>query len=152
MGPVQVDILKRGSTPLVLTERKEHLEYFANKLRGFAKNVVVLQGGMSQKARTEIYSKLSNLGESEERVIVATGRYAGEGFDYSKLDTLFLTMPISWRGTLKQYVGRLHRSHQGKETVRVYDYVDNSVAMLRRMFAKRIKGYKSLGYTIEEHA
>jgi superfamily II DNA or RNA helicase len=144
--------LEKGSTPLVLTERKEHLEYFANRLRGFAKNIVVLQGGMSQKAHTEMYSKLSNLGESEERVILATGRYAGEGFDYSKLDTLFLTMPISWRGTLKQYVGRLHRGHPGKETIRVYDYVDDNVAMLRRMFSKRIRGYKSLGYTIEEHA
>jgi superfamily II DNA or RNA helicase len=144
--------LEKGFTPLVLTERKEHLENLANRLRGFAKNIVVLQGGMSQKARTKMYSKLSNLGESEERVILATGRYAGEGFDYSKLDTLFLTMPISWRGTLKQYVGRLHRSHQGKETIRVYDYVDDNVAILRRMFSKRIKGYKSLGYTIEEHA
>jgi len=144
--------LERGSTPLVLTERKEHLEYFANRLSGFAKNIIVLQGGMSQRARTEMYSKLSNLGECEERIILATGRYAGEGFDYSKLDTLFLTMPISWRGTLKQYVGRLHRSHQGKETIRVYDYVDDNVAMLRRMFGKRIKGYKSLGYTIEEYA
>jgi superfamily II DNA or RNA helicase len=144
--------LEKGSTPLVLTERKEHLENLANRLRGFAKNIIVLQGGMSQKARTKMYSKLSNLGESEERVILATGRYAGEGFDYSKLDTLFLTMPISWRGTLKQYVGRLHRSHQGKETIRVYDYVDDNVAILRRMFSKRIKGYKSLGYTIEEHA
>jgi DNA polymerase IIIc chi subunit len=117
--------LEKGFTPLVLTERKEHLENLANRLRGFAKNIVVLQGGMSQKARTKMYSKL---------------------------DTLFLTMPISWRGTLKQYVGRLHRSHQGKETIRVYDYVDDNVAILRRMFSKRIKGYKSLGYTIEEHA
>jgi DNA polymerase IIIc chi subunit len=117
--------LEKGFTPLVLTERKEHLENLANRLRGFAKNIVVLQGGMSQKARTKMYSKL---------------------------DTLFLTMPISWRGTLKQYVGRLHRSHQGKETIRVYDYVDDNVAILRRMFSKRIKWYKSLGYTIEEHA
>jgi superfamily II DNA or RNA helicase len=88
--------------------------------------------------------------DAEPRVIVATGSCIGEGFDDAKLDTLFLAWPISWKGTLQQYVGRLHRMHANKKVVRVYDYVDNQVPMLARMFAKRVRGYKSLGYDIEE--
>jgi len=82
-------------------------------------------------------------------VILATGRYAGEGFDVPRLDALFLAMPISWRGTLQQYVGRLHRTYAGKREVQVYDYVDGSVPMLRRMLAKRLRGYQALGYTTD---
>ena len=81
-------------------------------------------------------------------MILATGSYIGEGFDDSRLDTLFLTMPISWRGTLQQYVGRLHRIHHGKRIVRVYDYVDSNVLMLARMYARRLKGYSAIGYRI----
>ena len=81
--------------------------------------------------------------------ILATGSYIGEGFDDPRLDTLFLTMPISWRGTLQQYVGRLHRIHDGKKVVQVYDYVDSAVPMLARMFEKRLKGYRAIGYEME---
>jgi superfamily II DNA or RNA helicase len=88
----------------------------------------------------------------QPRVILATGSYIGEGFDDPKLDTLFLVMPISWRGTLQQYVGRLHRLHEGKRIVQVYDYVDASVPMLGRMFQKRLKGYNIIGYRIEPSA
>jgi superfamily II DNA or RNA helicase len=87
--------------------------------------------------------------QDEQRVIVATGRYAGEGFDDARLDTLFLAMPISWRGTLQQYVGRLHRARAGKHEVRVYDYVDRNMPVLARMFAKRLKGYRAMGYLTE---
>jgi superfamily II DNA or RNA helicase len=87
--------------------------------------------------------------EKKERLVLATGRYLGEGFDDSRLDTLFLVMPISWRGALAQYVGRLHRDHDGKRDVIVYDYVDAAVPMLARMAAKRAKGYKALGYKLE---
>ena len=87
--------------------------------------------------------------DGEERLVLATGRYLGEGFDDSRLDTLFLTMPISWKGTLAQYVGRLHREHQGKSEVVVYDYIDTAVPVLTRMAAKRQAGYRSLGYAIE---
>ncbi|MEQ6335403.1 hypothetical protein [Sphingobium sp. MK2] len=85
----------------------------------------------------------------EERLILATGRYIGEGFDDDRLDTPFLTMPISWKGTLAQYVGRMHRRHAGKTDVQVYDYVDDAVPMLSRMAAKRQVGYRALGYSIE---
>jgi superfamily II DNA or RNA helicase len=84
----------------------------------------------------------------QERLILATGRYLGEGFDDSRLDTLFLTMPISWKGTLAQYVGRLHREHQGKREVIVYDSTDMAVPVLARMAARRQTGYRALGYVI----
>ena len=87
--------------------------------------------------------------ESGSRVILATGSYIGEGFDDSRLDALFLTMPISWRGALQQYVGRLHRVHQGKRVVRVYDYADTKVPMLARMYDKRLRDYSALGYILE---
>jgi superfamily II DNA or RNA helicase len=86
--------------------------------------------------------------EDQQRVIIATGRYVGEGFDDARLDTLFLAMPISWRGTLQQYVGRLHRLHENKHVVRVYDYIDSCVPVLNRMYEKRLKAYKAVGYTV----
>ena len=86
--------------------------------------------------------------ESAPRVILATGSYIGEGFDDARLDTLFLSMPISWKGTLQQYVGRLHRLYDAKRIVRVYDYVDSNVQMLARMYARRLKGYSAIGYRI----
>ena len=88
--------------------------------------------------------------ENESRVILATGSYIGEGFDDARLDTLFLAMPISWKGTLQQYVGRLHRLHDNKRFVQVYDYVDNYVLMLARMYGRRLKGYAAIGYVIEQ--
>jgi len=102
---------------------------------------------MGKKQRQELQEKIANLPDSEERVILATGRYIGEGFDDSRLDTLFLVIPISWKGTLQQYVGRLHRSHDGKKLLQVYDYVDHQVPMLQRMFERRLTGYKTIGYS-----
>lgn len=144
--------LEAGRSPLVLTERKEHLEYLEHRLKGFAKNVIVLQGGMGKKQRDGAASKIAVLPDSEERVILATGRYIGEGFDDSRLDTLFLVIPISWKGTLQQYVGRLHRSHDGKNLIQVYDYVDDQVPMLRKMFERRLRGYKAIGYSLQEQS
>ena len=92
--------LEEGRSPLLLTERKDHLEYFARRVKGFARNVIVLKGGMGQNQRREIREKMKAIPDSEERLIIATGRYVGEGFDDARLDTLFLTLPISWRGTL----------------------------------------------------
>jgi superfamily II DNA or RNA helicase len=109
---------------------------------------VHVKGGMGAKQRAQIAERFAVTG-NVPRVIVATGSYIGEGFDDSRLDTLFLAMPISWRGTLQQYVGRLHRLHDGKKVVEVYDYVDSAVPMLGRMFEKRLRGYKALGYSIQ---
>ncbi len=142
--------LEAGRSPLLLTERKEHLTHLASRLEGFALNVIVLRGGLGKKQRQQIEEQMKAIPDGEERIILATGRYIGEGFDDSRLDTLFLVMPISWRGTLEQYVGRLHRLHENKRVVQVYDYVDTQVPMLMRMYKKRIKGYKSIGYRIEK--
>ena len=96
--------------------------------------------------------RLEDISDTEERLLVATGRYIGEGFDDARLDTLFLTMPVSWKGILAQYLGRLHRLHPEKREVLVYDYVDGTVPELLRMHEKRKRGYEGLGYTIEGEA
>jgi superfamily II DNA or RNA helicase len=137
---------KRSS--VVITERTDHLEHFASRLKAFAKNVIVLRGGQSDRQRRELAARLSSIPDSEERLILSTGRYLGEGFDDPRLDTLFLTMPIAWKGTVAQYAGRLHRLHEGKHEVRICDYVDADVPVLARMAAKRRRAYQSIGYTI----
>jgi superfamily II DNA or RNA helicase len=145
-----VGAIESGRCPLLLTGRTEHLQYFAAKLAGVAKHVFVLKGGMGKKQRRETAAALAAVQENESRVILATGSYIGEGFDDARLDTLFLAMPISWKGTLQQYVGRLHRLHDSKRFVQVYDYVDNYVLMLARMYERRLKGYAAIGYVIEQ--
>jgi superfamily II DNA or RNA helicase len=138
--------LEAGRSPVVITERKDHLEMLAGRLSKFAKNVVVLRGGMSAQRTRAASETLGSISDGEERVLVATGRFLGEGFDDARLDTLFLTMPISWRGTLAQYAGRLHRLHAPKRDVVIYDYVDENEPMLAKMATKRELGYRSLGY------
>lgn len=135
-------------SPLLLTGRTDHLKYFEMALSGEVSNVFVLKGGMGKKQRQTIAEAIVAVPESEPRVILATGSYIGEGFDDARLDTLFLATPISWKGTLQQYVGRLHRLHDAKHVVRVYDYVDSQVPMLARMYARRLKGYGAIGYRI----
>jgi superfamily II DNA or RNA helicase len=139
--------LEAGRRPVILTERRNHLEYFRARLEKFTRNLVVLYGGMNATRRRAAEDGLTRP-ETEERLVLATGRYLGEGFDDASLDTLFLTMPISWKGTLAQYVGRLHREHHAKREVIVYDYVDSGVGMLARMALKRQSGYRSLGYDV----
>ena len=141
-----IAVLEEGRSPILLTERKDHVEYFADHLRGFVRHLVVLQGGMSAKARRHSAEQLASIPDTAERLVLATGRYIGEGFDDARLDTLFLAMPISWKGTLIQYSGRLHRHYPGKKEVRIYDYVDREVPMLVRMFEKRLRTYRAIGY------
>ncbi len=139
--------LEEGRCPIVLTERRQHLDHLADRFRSFVRNLIVLRGGMKVGER-KVAQSLINDDDIDERLILATGRYIGEGFDDSRLDTLFLVMPISWRGTLAQYVGRLHREHDGKSDVIVYDYADVEVPVLAKMATKRQAGYRSLGYDI----
>lgn len=149
------DILKaldQKRNPLVLTERVEHLHILKEKLKSFTKNIIILTGALSKKELKQQFEKLDQLPDHEERIILATGKYAGEGFDHPRLDTIFLTMPVSWKGTLAQYVGRLHRAYEGKESVEVYDYVDYKDEAFLKMYEKRLKGYKSLGYSTVEEA
>jgi superfamily II DNA or RNA helicase len=140
--------LESKRTPLILTERKDHAAMLAERLSKFCKNVIVMVGGQSAKPREQVKQQLLTIPESEERLLIATGRYIGEGFDDARLDTLFLAMPISWHGTLAQYAGRLHRTHHAKKEVVIYDYVDGAVPMLAKMADKRMKGYERLGYQL----
>jgi superfamily II DNA or RNA helicase len=140
--------VREGRSPLLLTERIEHVLRLAQLLSDEIPHVITLQGGMGRKELQGALDRVAHLSETAGRVILATGRYIGEGFDDPHLDTLFLTLPVSWRGTISQYVGRLHRLHGGKREVRVYDYADLNVPMLARMFDRRCRGYESLGYTI----
>jgi hypothetical protein len=138
--------LAEGRSPILLTERKDHLEYFAHRLRGNARHLVVLRGGMTPTERRAAFATLAAIPDDEPRLVLATGRYIGEGFDDARLDTLFLAMPVSWKGTLVQYTGRLHRLYPGKTEVRICDYVDREIPMLHRMFEKRLRGYRAIGY------
>ncbi len=142
--------LHEGRTPIVLTERRDHLDFLAERLRRFARHLVVLHGGMTAKERSEVTAHLAAIPDHDERLVLATGRYIGEGFDDARLDTLFLAMPVAWKGTLAQYSGRLHRLHPGKAEVRIYDYVDRDVPVLLRMFEKRMRAYRAIGYGREE--
>ena len=140
--------VREGRSPLVLTERNEHLDCLAEQLSNGVQHLIVLRGGMGKKEVSTIITRLAAIPESEQRALLATGRYIGEGFDDARLDTLFLTLPVSWRGTIAQYVGRLHRLHHRKREVRVYDYADLNVPMLARMFDRRCRGYEAVGYRI----
>jgi superfamily II DNA or RNA helicase/very-short-patch-repair endonuclease len=142
-----LNAVNEGRSPLILTERTEHLEELAAML-SVVPQVIVLRGGQTKKEQDAARALLANIPDDSKRVILATGKFIGEGFDDSRLDTLFLALPISWHGTIAQYVGRLHRLHEGKREVRVYDYADLNVPMLSRMFDRRCQGYESLGYTI----
>ena len=135
--------IAEGRHPLVLTERREHAEAINQLLIDNGVRTVILRGAMRAKERKVADEQLAGA-----QAIVATGRYIGEGFDLPRLDTLFLALPIAWKGTLAQYAGRIHRQSEGKERVTIFDYVDASLPVLERMFSKREKGYKAMGYHI----
>ena len=147
-----VRAVEDGRSPLLLTGRTDHLKYFETTLADKVDNVFVLRGGMGKRQRRSVAEAITAVPEDAPRVILATGSYIGEGFDDARLDTLFLAVPISWKGTLQQYVGRLHRLHDAKRVVRVYDYVDCHVVMLARMYARRLRGYSAIGYRIRDGA
>ena len=150
-GKIVADVLAavaEGRTPIVLTERYDHAKLLADILGEKSQNVILLSGKGTAKEKREILQGLSLIPSDESLILVATGRYVGEGFDLPRLDTLFLAMPVSWKGTLAQYAGRLHRSYEGKQEVLIYDYVDIRIPMLERMYHKRLSGYAAIGYTI----
>lgn len=138
--------VQEGRTPIVLTERREHVLTLARILRGKADHIVCLTGAATAKERRASVDTLENIPDEQSLVVLATGKYVGEGFDYPRLDTLFVALPISWKGKVSQYAGRLHRDYPGKTEVRVYDYADIHVPVLERMYQKRLKGYASIGY------
>lgn len=144
------DVLKsvaEGRNPIVLTERTEHVKLISETLSQSLPNVIALTGRMSAKERRTAFERLSAIPQESNVVIVSTGRFVGEGFDEPRLDTLFLAMPVAWKGTVQQYAGRLHRLYQNKSEVQIYDYVDVHVGVLERMYHKRLRGYAAIGYT-----
>jgi len=145
-----ISAVKQGRNPIVLTERTDHVAILTERLKPQIKNVISLTGGMSQKQSRETFNLVANIPDCEPFVLVATGKYVGEGFDMPRLDTLFLTMPVSWTGTVQQYAGRLHRLFDGKDEVQIYDYVDVHVPMLEKMHQKRLRSYASIGYRVKD--
>lgn len=136
-------------TPLILSDRISHLEYLEEKLKSAAKNVILITGKGTQKQKKEQLEKLKSVSDDESLIVLATGKYAGEGFDLPRLDTLMLALPFSWKGMLQQYCGRLHRNFEGKEEVQIFDYVDIRIPTFDRMYQNRLKGYKQLGYKLK---
>jgi len=139
---------REGRKVLILTERTDHLSLLQDALGNEVKNCFVLHGRLPKKQRAAVFADLEALDETAPRVLLATGRLIGEGFDHPPLDTLVLAMPISWKGTLQQYAGRLHREHADKRDVRIYDYAETDQPQLSRMWDKRQRGYKAMGYRI----
>lgn len=134
---------------IILTERKEHIDILDKELSPYVK-VYKLHGGLKKKERESIMEELMQLPDYEKRVLISTSKYIGEGFDYPILDTLFLTLPISWSGRVKQYAGRLHRDYHEKKEIRIYDYLDSEIEIAMKMYARRSKGYRSMGYDTVE--
>jgi len=136
-----------GRTPIILTQRKEHVMRLASILENQTdSHIITLVGTNSAKVKNKMAESLAAIPQTEKLIIIATGKYIGEGFDYPRLDTLFLASPIAWKGTLAQYAGRLHREYPDKQDVIVYDYVDIHVPVLERMYHKRLTGYAQIGY------
>jgi superfamily II DNA or RNA helicase len=143
------DAFSRGRKVLVLTERTGHIAAIEEALAGRIEKTFTLHGRMPKKLRNLVTTELDGLPADAPRVLLATGKLVGEGFDHPPLDTLVLAMPISWNGTLQKYAGCLHREHSTKVDVRIIDFVDTAQAGLLRMWDKRQAGYRAMGYSVE---
>lgn len=143
-----LNVVAAGRTPIILTARTSHVELLAEMLKQHVANIIQLTGEGTAKNKRETLQKLQDIPKDAPLVIVATGKYMGEGFDYPRLDTLFLALPISWKGLVAQYAGRLHRENEGKKDVRIYDYIDIHEPVCENMYRKRLKGYSAIGYRV----
>ena len=137
-----------GRTPIILTGRTSHVKLLSEMLKPHIANVIQLTGEGTAKSKREVLQGLHDIPQNSPLVIVATGKYVGEGFDYPRLDTLFLALPISWKGLVAQYAGRLHRENEEKADVRIYDYIDIHEPVCESMYRKRLKGYSAIGYRV----
>ena len=146
-----IEVLKEGHSPIILTSRTSHVATLAELLKPHCPNVITLIGSESTKDKRQKMEHLQSIPSSEQLVIVATGKYVGEGFDYARLDMLFLVSPVAWKGIVAQYAGRLHREYEGKQDVQIYDYIDIRVPVCESMYRKRLKGYASIGYRIRNN-
>ena len=143
-----IDCVKRGRTPVVMTKYKEHAQKLYDMLQGSADHVFLLQGGKSLKERAAIREQIAAVRADETLVLVAIGQYVGEGFNYPRLDTMLLAMPISFEGNVEQHAGRLNRDYEGKKDAIIFDYIDQHVPTLKRMYYKRLRAYKKIGYEV----
>jgi superfamily II DNA or RNA helicase len=146
-----IKALKEGRSPIILTSRTAHVEVLVNLLKPHCPNVITLIGSESAKEKRQKMEYLQSIPSTEPLVIVATGKYVGEGFDYARLDTLFLVSHVAWKGIVAQYAGRLHREFDGKQDVQIYDYIDIRVPVCESMYRKRLKGYATIGYRIRNN-
>ena len=135
-----------GRTPVVLSRYKDHSEKFYERLKSYADHVFLMTGNNSKKEHRKILEQMHQVDKNESLILIATGSLVGEGFDFPRLDTLFMATPVSFRGVVEQYAGRLNRDYAGKENVIIYDYVDNHIPMFNNMYMKRLKAYKQIGY------
>ena len=138
--------LNEGRTPIILTKRKDHISILADMLTPYCRNVVQLVGTASAKEKRQAMERLKSIPETEPLIVIATGKYVGEGFNYPRLDTLFIALPVAYPNIVQQYTGRLHRDYEGKTEVRVYDYIDIHVPVIANMYGKRLKCYAPIGY------
>ena len=137
-----------GRTPVVLSRYKDHSEKLYERLKDYADHVFLMTGNNSKKEHKKILEQMHQVYKAESLILIATGSLVGEGFDFPRLDTLFMATPVSFRGVVEQYAGRLNRDYAGKENVIIYDYVDNHITMFNNMYMKRLKAYKQIGYEI----
>jgi superfamily II DNA or RNA helicase len=142
------EAFEQGRKVLVLTERTDHLDAILLALTAQVSQPFVLHGRMSTRRRSTLIAELDALAPDSPRILLATGKLVGEGFDHPPLDTLVLAMPVSWKGTRQQYAGRLHREHTSKTDVRIIDFVDTGHPALLRMWGNRQRGYRAMGYRL----
>lgn len=137
-----------GRTPVILSKFIDHSQRLYQRLMDYADKVFLLSGRNSKKEHKEMIKQMNQVKPEKSMILVATGKLIGEGFDYPRLDTLIMATPVAWKGVVEQYAGRLNRDYDGKKNVMIYDYVDCHIAMFDRMYHKRLKAYKQIGYDI----
>lgn len=140
--------VEAGRTPIVLSRYKDHSEKLYQRLMEYADHVFLLTGNHSKREHRAIREQMQAVRSEESLILVATGSLVGEGFDFPRLDTLIMATPVSFRSVVEQYAGRLNRDYQGKQQVIIYDYIDSHILMFRKMYMKRLKAYKQIGYEI----
>lgn len=142
------ECVSSGRTPVILSRYKDHSEKMYEQLKCYADHVFLMTGNNSRKEHKKILEQMHQVAKDESLILIATGSLVGEGFDFPRLDTLFMATPVSFRGVVEQYAGRLNRDYAGKENVIIYDYVDNHIPMFDNMYMKRLKAYKQIGYEL----
>lgn len=141
--------VEEGRTPVVLTKYKDHAQLIYKTVEKYADKVFLLTGDLSKKQQKEIREKMELVKDKESMILIGTGQLIGEGFDFPRLDTLIMAMPVSFKGIVEQYAGRLNRNYKGKENVVIYDYIDSYIKVFNDMYAKRLKAYKKIGYSLK---